>query len=52
MCSSTSSNPILAARRVAPMADDVAASLSAMNSAHNALPRPEQAGSTIGIRRR
>jgi len=41
----------LASRRVAPMADLVAANLSAMQNAHAALPHPYQAGRAIGIRR-
>ena len=41
----------LASRRVAPMAEIVAAKLSAMQNAHETLPRPHQVGRTIGIRR-
>ena len=41
----------LASRRVAPMADLVAANLSAMQNAHAALPNPYQAGRAIAIRR-
>ena len=41
----------LASRRVAPMADLVAANLSALQNAHAALPHPYQAGRSIGIRR-
>ena len=41
----------LASRRVAPMADLVAANLSALQNAHAVLPNPYQAGRAIGIRR-
>lgn len=42
----------LNARRAAPLADEVAASLAAIRAAHDGLERPAQAGRTIGIRRR
>jgi len=38
--------------RVAPMPDDIAARVAAMARTHAALPRPEGAGSRIGIRRK
>ena len=41
----------LATRRVAPIADLVAANLNAMQNAHMTLPQPCQAGRVIGIRR-
>jgi len=41
----------LAARKVAPMAADIAADLAALKTAHDTLDRPAQAGRTIGIRR-
>ena len=41
----------LASRRVAPMADLIAANLNAMQNAHATLPHPYQAGRAIGIRR-
>ena len=41
----------LNARRVAPLADTVAANLDAMYTEHGSLARPDQAGRPIGIRR-
>lgn len=41
----------MAAKRSSPWPAEVAARMAAMLDAHSALPRPEQAGSTIGIRR-
>ena len=38
--------------RAAPMPDDLFARLQAIQAAHAPLPRPAQAGSSIGIRRR
>ncbi|MCY0094343.1 thioesterase family protein [Hoeflea ulvae] len=37
--------------KVAPMPDDILAKVSQMASAHDALPRPVQAGRSIGIKR-
>lgn len=39
-------------RRVAPMPEPLLANLRALRGAHAALPRPEQQGRTIGIRRK
>jgi acyl-CoA thioester hydrolase len=39
-------------RRVAPMPPDTLARLEALKAEHAELPRPEQAGSVIGIRRK
>jgi acyl-CoA thioester hydrolase len=38
--------------KVAPMPPDIAANMAAMQAAHAALPRPERAGRSIGIRRK
>jgi acyl-CoA thioester hydrolase len=38
--------------KVAAMPPDIAANMAAMQAAHAALPRPERAGRSIGIRRR
>ncbi|WP_324755033.1 thioesterase family protein [Roseovarius sp. Pro17] len=38
--------------RVAPMPDDIAARVAAMQAAHNALPVPEAVGLPMGIRRK
>lgn len=42
----------MAARRSAPFPDDVMARLDRLMACHAGLPRPEQAGRAIGIRRR
>ena len=39
-----------ATRRAAPMASEILARLAAIQRAHNALPRPPQAGRAIGLR--
>ncbi|PYM23228.1 MAG: thioesterase-like protein [Candidatus Rokuibacteriota bacterium] len=39
----------LATRRGAPMAPEIAARLAAIQAAHDALPRPPQAGRRIGL---
>jgi acyl-CoA thioester hydrolase len=39
-------------RRVAPMPAAILRRLAALQRAHGRLPRPEQAGRSIGIRRR
>lgn len=45
-------NVDLTARRSAPYPDQVRARLQKMQESHDALPRPERIGATIGIRRR
>ena len=40
----------LATRRGAPMAPEIAARLAAIQAAHDALPRPPQAGRRIGLK--
>lgn len=42
----------MASRRAAPFPADAAARIDALLERHGALPRPEQAGRTIGIRRK
>jgi acyl-CoA thioester hydrolase len=42
----------MADRRVAPMAAETLARLEALKAEHAKLPRPEQSGSVIGIRRK
>ena len=42
----------LAARRAAEMAEDLVAIYGAIHESHRALPRPDQAGQIIGIRRK
>ena len=41
----------MATRRSAPFPDDLVAGIEALREAHRALPKPDQAGATIGIRR-
>jgi acyl-CoA thioester hydrolase len=42
----------MAGPKVAPMPPDIAEKVKAMLAAHSALPRPERAGRSIGIRRK
>ncbi len=42
----------MAGPKVAPMPADIAANVKAMLDSHRALPRPERAGRSIGIRRK
>ncbi len=42
----------LAARRVVPLPDDIQGRLAAIMESHKSLPKPEQAGRAIGIRRK
>ncbi len=42
----------LAARHAAPMPDDVMATLKALQAAHDRLPRPPEAGRSIGMKKR
>lgn len=49
-CESLSLHVDMAGPEVAPFPEDVAASIEAMRTAHAALPFPERAGRSIGIR--